>query len=411
MSTLREDAQTVIEAALAAAQPEKAVLRGLHQIQLLGGRLLVIAVGKAAWGMASAAWNALGLQIDQGLIITPYGYSRGPLPRFAVMEAGHPTPDENSVIATDAAIALVQGLSVNDTVLMLLSGGGSALFEKPLVSLPHYSTATDALFHSGASITEMNIIRRRLSGVKGGRFAQLCAPAHVIGLLLSDVLGDAPETIASGPISPDPITSAEAEATLTRLFPHAPDVFLTLMRRETPKILPNAETYVVGNVEMLVRGAARALRKLGYETMILTDRLNCEARDAGRFLSSIALTHQGETRSVAYLVGGETVVHLNGTGCGGRNQELALAAVPQLEGLKDTALFTLGSDGRDGPTDAAGGYVDARTAGRLRAAQVNLNAALENNDSYTALKACGGLIVTGPTGTNVNDMAVVMIRR
>ena len=411
MSTLREDAQTVIDAALAAAQPEKAVLRGLNQIQLRGGRLLVIAVGKAAWGMASAAWNALGFQIDQGLIITPYGYSKGPLPRFAVMEAGHPTPDENSVLATDAAIALVQGLSVNDTVLMLLSGGGSALFEKPLVSLPHYSTATDALFHSGASITEMNIIRRRLSGVKGGRFAQLCAPAHVIGLLLSDVLGDAPETIASGPISPDPVTSAEAEATLTRLFPHAPDVFHTLMRRETPKMLPNAETYVVGNVEMLVRGAARALRKLGYETMILTDRLNCEARDAGRFLSSIALTHQGETRSVAYLVGGETVVHLNGTGCGGRNQELALAAVPQLEVLKDTALFTLGSDGRDGPTDAAGGYVDARTAGRLRAAQIDVNISLENNDSYTALKACGGLIVTGPTGTNVNDMAVVMIRR
>ena len=371
----------------------------------------MIAVGKAAWRMASAAWNALGLQIDQGIVITPYGYSQGPLPRLIIREAGHPKPDENSVLATDEAIAMVQGLTENDTVLMLLSGGGSALFERPLISLPHYSTATDALFHSGASITEMNIIRRRLSGVKGGRFAQLCAPAHVVGLLLSDVLGDAPETIASGPISPDPVTSAEAEATLSRLFPHAPEAFHTLMRRETPKVLSNAETWVVGNVEMLVRGAARALRKLGYDTLILTDRLNCEACDAGRFLSSIALTHQGETHSVAYLVGGETVVHLNGTGLGGRNQELALAAAPLLDGLKDTALFSLGSDGRDGPTDAAGGYVDARTAGRLRAAQVDLNAALDNNDSYPALKACGGLIVTGPTGTNVNDMTVVMIRR
>ncbi len=411
MSTLREDAQCVISAALAAAQPEKLVPRGLGRLRLYGGRLKVIAVGKAAWGMAKAVSDTLGNQINQGLVITQYGNSRGPLPYFTVMEAGHPIPDENSVRATDAAIAMVQGLHVEDTVLMLISGGGSSLFERPLIPLPYFATATSALFHCGASITEMNVIRRRLSAVKGGRFAQLCAPAHVVGLLLSDVLGDAPETIASGPISPDPVTAVEAERTLNRLFPDAPDVFRTLMRRETPKNLPNAETYVIGNVEVLVRTAAHTLRHLGYDTVILTDRLACEAREAGRFLGSIAQTHQGETRSVAYLVGGETVVHVNGQGLGGRNQELALASAPILEGLKDTALFSIGSDGQDGPTDAAGGYVDQRTAGRLRAAEVDVNAALDENDSYTALDAAGGLIVTGPTGTNLNDIAAVMIRR
>lgn len=411
MSTLREDAQSVIDAALAAAQPKKAVARGLGHLHLYGGRLRVIAIGKAAWGMADAVWQELGNRIDQGLVITQYGHARGPIPRFTVMEAGHPVPDENSVRATDTAIAMVQDLDVEDTVLMLISGGGSALFEKPLIPLPLYATATNALFHCGADITEMNTIRRRLSAVKGGRFARFCAPANVVGLLLSDVLGDAPETIASGPISPDPVTVEQAERTLDRLFPNAPPILRSLMRRETPKVLPNAETHIIGNVQLLVRSAARALRKLGYDTCILTDRLGCEAREAGRFLSSVALTHQGETHSVAYLVGGETVVHVNGSGKGGRNQELALAAAPALDGLRDTALFSLDSDGIDGPTDAAGGFVDQRTAGRLRTASMDIQAALDNNDSYNALRASHGLLMTGPTGTNVNDIAAVLIRR
>ncbi len=411
MSTLREDARCVIEAALEAAQPKRAVQKGLSHLHLYGGRLRVLAIGKAAWRMAEAALESLGDQIEQGLIITPYGYSRGPLRRFSVMEAGHPVTDDNSIRATQAAISLVQGLDVEDTVLMLISGGGSALFERPLIPLPLYATTINALLNSGADITEMNIIRKRLSAVKGGRFAQHCAPAGVVGLLLSDVLGDAAETIASGPISPDPVTAAEAEQTLNRIFPDAPPIIRSLMRRETPKALPNAETHVIGNVKMLVHSAAKELRHLGYETHILTDQLNCEAREAGRFLGSIALTHQRDDRSVAYLVGGETVVHVTGSGVGGRNQELALAAVPALDGLRDTALFSLGSDGIDGKTDAAGGYVDHRTAGRLRNANLDFHAMLQNNDSYHALSAAGGLLITGPTGTNLNDIAVVMIRR
>ena len=411
MGTLREDAQSVIEAALAAAYPKKAVIRAVEGLRLYGGRLRVIAIGKAAWAMADAALEALGARIEQGLAVVPYGYSRGPLPRFTVMEAGHPVPDENSVLAADAAIAMTQGLDVDDTVLMLVSGGGSSLFERPLIPLPLYATTLNALMRCGANITETNVIRKRLSAVKGGRFAKLCAPAGVVGLLLSDVLGDAPDAIASGPVSPDPATSDEAESTLLRLLPEAPEILRTLMRRETPKALPNAETYLIGNVDLLVRSAARALRRLGYETVVLTDRLNCEAREAGRFLASMALSHQGETHSVAYLAGGETIVHVNGGGQGGRNQELALAAAGTLEGLRNTALFTLGSDGIDGPTDAAGGYVNHRTAGRLRAAQIDIDAALRDNDSYTALRAAGGLIKTGPTGTSINDIAVLMIRR
>jgi glycerate 2-kinase len=411
LSTLKEDAQNVITAALTAAQPKSAVLRALAGLNLYGGKLRVVSIGKAAWTMAEAAIEGLGARIDQGLAVVPYGYSRGPLPRFAVMEAGYPMPDENSVLAADAAIAMTQGLDVEDTVLMLVSGGGSSLLERPLVPLPLYATTLDALNRCGASITETNLIRKRLSAVKGGRFAKLCAPAGVVGLLLSDVLGDAPETIASGPVSPDPIASDEAESTLLRLLPDAPPLIRALMRRETPKELPNAETLLIGNVHVLVRSAARALRRLGYETVVLTDRLNCEAREAGRFLASIALSHQGETHSVAYLAGGETTVRVCGNGQGGRNQELALAAAGTLEGLHNTVLFSLGSDGRDGPTDAAGAYVDHRTAGRLRAAQVDTAAALRNNDSYNALRAAGALIKTGPTGTSVNDISAVLIRR
>ena len=411
LSTLRDDAQTVIGSALAATQPQQSVTRALAGLRLYGGRLRVIAIGKAAYSMAQAAVNALGDRIECGLVITKYGHVSGKLPRFRIMEAGHPIPDENSVRATDAAIAMVQGLSVEDTVLMLISGGGSSLFERPLIPLPLYSTTTNALLHCGASITDMNIIRKRLSAVKGGRFAKLCAPAGVVGLLLSDVLGDAPETIASGPISPDPTTADEAERTLLRVLPDAPEKIRILMRRETPKTLGNAETHVIANVQLLVHSTARALQRLGYETTILTDRLTCEAREAGRFLGSIALSHQNENRSIAFIAGGETIVHVDGDGLGGRNQELALAAATALDGLRDTCVFSLGSDGTDGPTDAAGGYVDHRSAGRLRAAGLDIDNALLNHDSYHALRACDGLLMTGPTGTNVNDVSVVMIRR
>ena len=411
LSTLKEDALYVVKAAVAQTHPRQTMRIALDDLRLYGGRLRVIAIGSAAWDMAEAAEGILGNRIECGLVITPYGGSRGALTRLNVMEAGYPVPDANSVRATDAAIALVQGLDVEDTVLMLISGGGSSLLEKPLIPLPLYATTMSALVHCGADVRQANLIRKRLSAVKGGRFAKLCAPAGVLGLLLSDVMGDAPEVIASGPISPDPTTVQEAEGTLLRLLPDAPEVIRALMRRETPKALTNAETRVIGNVNLLVRSAAHALRRLGYETVVLSDRLSCDAAEAGRFLAAIALSHQQENRSVAFLVGGQTAFCTADPASGGRNMELALAAVPLLDGLRDTALFAAASDGLDGATDAAGGYVDHRTAGRLRAAGIDMAEALANHETARALRATDGLLYTGPTGTRVNDIAAVLIRR
>ncbi len=412
MNTLRDDMQFVIGEAVKKTNPKRAVQVALEKLNLKpAGRLRVISVGKAGWTMAQAAQEVLGGAVERGLVITKYKHSQGALPGFDILEAGHPLTDENSVLAADAAIQMVRGLTAEDTVLFLLSGGGSALFEKPLIPLPEYIALTNALLKSGADITDFNVIRKRLSAVKGGRFAQLCAPAKVIGLILSDVIGDALETIASGPISPDPVQAEEAERTLLRVMPDAPDTVRALMREETPKTLANAEAVIIGNVGLLVDAAAEALRKRGYETVILTDRLACEAAEAGRFLASIAQFYEKGNRSIAFLAGGETVVHVTGSGLGGRNQELALAAAPVLSGLPNAAVFSFGSDGTDGPTDAAGGFADGSTVQALKAAGMDINQALADHDSYHALQKSGGLIITGPTGTNVNDVAAVLVRR
>ena len=254
----------------------------------------------------------------------------------------------------------------------------------------------------------MNAVRKRLSAVKGGRFAQHCAPARVVSILLSDVLGDRPDVIGSGPAVPDPSTSGEAleAAAQAGLLPDA--ALEALLRQETPKLLENARWHVVGGVRLLCAAAEETCRRLGYAPFVLTDRLSCEAREAGSFLGSIVRTHAGQGKKLAYIAGGETVVHLTGKGLGGRNQELALAAAPALAGL-DAAVFSVGSDGTDGPTDAAGGYVDGDTLSALTAKGWNVFDTLQNNDAYHALKAVDGLIMTGATGTNVNDVAVALV--
>ena len=293
-------------------------------------------------------------------------------------------------------------------MLFLVSGGGSALFERPLVPLAELEDITGQMLACGADITQINTIRKRLSGVKGGRFAQLCAPAHVYAILLSDVIGDPPDMIASGPAYPDSTTTAQAMALVSRygltLSPQA----LDLLEQEPPKVLDNVTTVITGSVAQLCRDAAARAEALGYRTCLLTDRLQCEAREAGRFLSAMAGTHAGKGEKTAYILGGETVVHLTGHGLGGRNQELALAAAEGLAGLK-AVVASVGSDGTDGPTDAAGGITDGATADALAALGISIDKTLANNDAYHALKACGGLIVTGPTGTNVNDITVLLV--
>ncbi|MDE7261811.1 MAG: glycerate kinase [Oscillospiraceae bacterium] len=407
---LRSHADSITAAAIKAVQPDEAVARALKG-QEFPGRVLLVAAGKAAWQMAKAAHDCLGSRIEQGVVVTKYDHVMGPIANFDCREAGHPVPDENSFSATQAALDLVQGLTPQDTVLFLLSGGGSALLEKPLVPGPELQDVTRQLLACGADIVEINTIRKRLSAVKGGRFAQVCAPAQVFSIVLSDILGDPLDMIASGPAYPDASTAAQAQAIAEKYKLELSDEARDLLGRETPKTLDNVATQITGSVRELCAAAERAAKELGYAPILLTDQLCCEAREAGSFLAGILKTHQGSERSLAFIAGGETVVHLTGKGKGGRNQELALAASAGINGLKGAAVFSVGSDGTDGPTDAAGGYADSQTLGELSAHGLDLFQVMADNDAYHALQATGGLIVTGPTGTNVNDFAMALLWR
>lgn len=401
----------ILKASLLAAQPDRAVKSALRGVSFEGGRLVLVAVGKAAWQMAKCALEVLGNAVTEGIVITKYGCAGGALPRVLVREAGHPIPDENSFAATREALELVRGLSARDTVLFLVSGGGSALFEQPLLPARELEDITRQLLHSGADIVEMNTLRKRFSAVKGGRFAEQCAPARVFSIVLSDILGDPLDMIASGPAYPDSSTCAQAQAIAQRYGLSLSQRAQSLLGRETPKLLSGVETHVTGSVRQLCSAAQQVCAQLGYETTVLTASLCCNARDAGSFLASIAQYHAAAQRSRAFLAGGETVVRVTGKGKGGRNQEVALAAAKGIAGLEDTAVFSFGSDGTDGPTDAAGGYCDGGTCALLRAQGVEIDAVLAQNDAYHALERCDGLLRTGPTGTNVNDLSVLLIRR
>lgn len=409
--SLRKDADIIIREAIRKVLPDEAVAQALKDKKFGDGKLYVVAAGKAAWQMAKAAADILGEKIEAGVAVTKYDHVKGEIPRIICYEAGHPVPDENSFKGTQAALDLIAGLEAEDTVLFLLSGGGSALFEKPLVPGDELADITKQLLACGADIVEMNTLRKRLSAVKGGKFAKLCAPAQVYSIVLSDILGDPLDMIASGPAYPDTATCADALTIVEKYQLKLSDTAMELLKQETPKDLDNVETIITGSVRNLCRAAAEACKSLGYETVFLTDQLTCEAREAGSFLASIAKSYQSSKKSIAFLAGGETVVHLTGKGLGGRNQELALAAAEGISGLTNTAVFSIGSDGTDGPTDAAGGYCDGETKTLLKKDGVDIYQTLRQNDAYHALEKCGGLIITGATGTNVNDVAVVLIKR
>lgn len=409
--TLREDANRIIDHAITAALPDTAVKKALEGRSFGPGRLVLVALGKAGWQMAKSAHDLLGERIEAGVVVTKYQHAKGPIGNFKIVEAGHPVPDENSFLGTRAAIELVRDLGEDDTVLFLVSGGGSALFEQPLISPEELQGLTGQLLACGADIVEMNTIRKRFSAVKGGRFAQICAPAKVFSIVLSDIIGDPLDMIASGPAYPDSSTSRQAREIVRKYNLSLTPKMEELLLQETPKELHNVETHITGSVRQLCSAAARCCEELGYEPHILTASLSCEAREAGSFLASVAQYHQDCDHSMAFIAGGETVVHLTGKGLGGRNQELALAGAVGIAGLPATALFSVGSDGTDGPTDAAGGYVDNTTFEALKEAGTDVFEVLRQNDSYHALERCGGLIRTGATGTNVNDVAVLLLRR
>ena len=405
---LRKNADHIMKAAIAAVMPDAAVRRALEG-RVFAGRVVLVSAGKAGWQMAKAASDCLGDRIDSGVIVTKYDHVMGTVANFSCREAGHPVPDENSFDATREALRLVSNLQPEDTVLFLLSGGGSALFEDPLVTGEELQDITRQLLACGADIVEINTIRKRLSNVKGGRFARHCAPAHVLCIVLSDILGDPLDMIASGPACPDSTTSEQALAIARKYDLQMSQNAWELLSRETPKELTNVTTLINGSVRELCAAAADACRALGYEPCMLTDQLTCQAKEAGSFLASVAKTHCADGKKVAYLAGGETVVQLTGKGLGGRNQEMALSAAMGIDGISNVCIFSVGSDGTDGPTDAAGGYADGDTAQCLKAQGIDIFQVLRDNDAYHALQKCDGLIITGPTGTNVNDFAVALI--
>lgn len=409
--SLRESAAQIIRNSIREVLPGPKTREALQKMELDEGKTVVVSVGKAAYAMAKAAETVLKDRIDDGIVITKYGHVKGELKYCECFEAGHPVPDANSFLAAEKALEKVMPLGEHDNVIFLLSGGASALFEKPIIEEEQLKRITDCLLASGADITEINTVRKHVSAVKGGRFALACAPAHVKAIILSDVIGSDLSVIGSGPVTPDASTGEDAFAIIDKYHVKVAADILKILMLETPKTLDNVEAEVIGDVTLLCQAAKKACEAEGFRTVVLTDSMDCEAKDAGAFLAGIARYYQKTKVSLAFIAGGETVVHLKGKGMGGRNQELALSAAAGIAGLKDTCIFSVGSDGTDGPTDAAGGIVDGETAARLKENRLNIHKVLERNDSYNALKTVQGLVVTGPTGTNVNDVAVILIKR
>ncbi len=418
MNTLRDDAKIIIDESIKAVLPEAAVIKALHAREI-NADVVLVAIGKAAWNMAKAAKDTLGSKVKSGIVITKYGHSQGPIENCEIIEAGHPIPDEKSVLGATKALELVTNLTPEDQVVFLISGGGSALFEKPLdgVSLQDIMNMTSQLITCGADIVEINTIRKHLSAVKGGRFAQQCGGAKIYAIVLSDVVGDQLDAIASGPAYPDSTTSQEALRIIEKYNLQVGKNVIRALEKETPKIVQNCETVVTGNVTALCAAAAKNAEKLGYAPLVLSTSIDCEAKEFGKFLASVVreikslnFNKYAPKPPCAIIAGGETIVRLTGNGKGGRNQEIALSAALGIEGLENVLVFSLGSDGTDGPTDAAGGMVDGSTLARMRADSVIPELSLANNDSYQALKASGDLILTGPTCTNVNDLMVILCR-
>lgn len=405
---MRLEAERIMKAAIASVMPGAAVSRALGLLPF-GDSVTMIAIGKAAFPMGEAAVSALGGRLRRGIILTKCGLAHGQINGVEVYEAGHPVPDENSVAAAEKIIGAVSGLGSKDDVLLLLSGGGSALFEKPKdgLTLEDIAEINASLLRSGADIYEINAVRKRLSAVKGGRFAKLCGAARITTLALSDVLHDRPDVIASGIAVNDESTSAEAIAVIDKYKLDVDIRVQIALRHETPRLVKNPRTIIIGSVEKACYAAAAEAEALGYQPVIVNKALCGGARQAGEMLGRLAreyMNAEPETAK-AFILGGETTVDVKGNGLGGRNQELALASAAEIAGLDGVCVFSFDTDGEDGPTDAAGGYVDGGTFAVLGA---EYSKVLAENDSYNALKKTGGLLFTGQTGTNVNSLSIAL---
>lgn len=398
-------------------------------------KLIVVGFGKAACPMIKAVEDELGDLISNGIVITKYGHcerqvvSKDQGSEIKIIEAGHPMPDENGLKGTAEMIRLLKNADEKTLIVCLISGGGSALLISPQdgISLNETQEITQLLLNAGADIHELNTVRKHISMVKGGKLAEIAYPAKIISLILSDVIGDRLDIIASGPTSPDKTTYKDALKVLEKykLMDKCPEKILVILQKgenvltpETPKegnkIFESVENIIIGSNRSALNAAKEKAGEMGFHAEILSSELTGEAREVGRWLARKAKEIQGsESQGIkgsrCLISGGETTVTVKGTGIGGRNIELALAFAMEIEGIEGITLLSAGTDGTDGPTDAAGAIVDGQTIIRARAIGIDPGIYLENNDSYNFFKQINELFITGPTGTNVMDIQIMVI--
>ena len=417
--TLRKSAHQIFQAALKAADPAEAVRRHFTPPSADFKRIFVVGAGKATAPMAQAIEKMLGKRITGGLINVKHGHS-AKLSRIEQNECGHPIPDEAGVRGTQRIAAIAREAAAGDLVICLISGGASALmpFPAPPITLGEKQTTTNLLLACGATIHEINAVRKHISSIKGGQLAALASPAHVVSLILSDVIGDNLDVIGSGPTSPDASTFASARAVFEKygIWNKAPKAVRQRLENgaageipETPKSLSNVENRIIGSNRLALDAAAVAAKELGFKTLILSSSIEGETREVAGMHAAIAREIRQSGRPIkapaCIISGGETTVTLRGKGKGGRNQEFALAAAVGIAGLKDVLIFSAGTDGTDGPTDAAGAQADGHTLARGPEALRRL----ANNDSYSFFQMLKDLVVTGPTGTNVMDVHLILV--
>jgi glycerate 2-kinase len=421
---LRRQALRIFRAALEAADPYQAVLRHLRIDPEPYRNIFVIGAGKASAQMARAVERLLGPRISGGLISVKDGHGAA-LRWIGIHECGHPVPDARGVAGARRIARIASQAGPDDLVIGLISGGASALLPLPAppITLAEKQKTTRLLLHCGASIHEVNCVRKHISRIKGGQLARLVHPATLLTLILSDVIGDDLDVIGSGPTVPDRSTFADARAIFEKhriwsKLPSAVRSRFSSPAEETPKpgdkIFEKTQNVIVGSNALAVDAAALEARRLGFHTLVLSTFVEGEAREVARVHAGIAKEIRATGRPVktpaCVISGGETTVTIRGKGLGGRNQEFALAAALDIAGLRDVVILSAGTDGTDGPTDAAGALADGTTRARGETLGLDAAAFLANNDSYHLFEATGDLIKTGPTGTNVADVQLVLVR-
>lgn len=390
-------------------------------------RIFLLAIGKAAIRMAVAVEAMLGSLLSGGIVITKHGHLTAPLHRCRAIETGHPVPDEAGIAAAHAVHELLRELNARDLLIAAISGGASALLSSPVpeIAFVDKQKTTELLLRAGADITELNTVRKHLSTLKGGGLVSHAYPATVLGLLLSDVIGDPIDVIGSGLTAPDPTTFADALAVLEKyaLKPRIPEAVMVRLESgaggsvpETPKpgsgMFENVHNLVIGSNALALDAAARKAKQLGFNTLILSSSMQGETREVARvhtrILREVIRSGHPVRKPACILAGGESTVTVTGAGKGGRNQEFALAGAIDIAGMKDVLVLSAGTDGTDGPTDAAGAIATGDTVNRARRLGLDPMHHLNQHDAYPFFERLGDLIRTGPTGTNVMDIHILL---